>query len=157
MIGEQGRNTKRCLESFLEKKKLEPMEWQGARIPIYRRWVSVRRQIGSGEIYLVGDAAAQMKVSTVGGIVTGFRGALAVAQALLRESTRKELRALRRELATHWMIRRALICSILPPGNRWGKFIATKSTCLLWNLARRQPRLLLLGLRGLLMGKRIKN
>jgi len=169
VIGEQGRNTKRCLESFLEKKKLEPMEWQGARIPIYRRWVSVRRQIGSGEIYLVGDAAAQVKVSTLGGIVTGFRGALAVAQALLRKSTRKELRALRRELATHWMIRRALhhfqqrdysqLVDLLDSSAResLGEIHRDESTRLLWNLARRQPRLLLLGLRGLLMGGRIKS
>jgi len=68
VIGEHGRDTKRCFENFLEKKKLDPLEWQGARIPVYQGWVPVRRQIGKGEVYLVGDAAAQVKVSTVGGI-----------------------------------------------------------------------------------------
>ena len=34
VIGEQGRDTKRCFENFLERKKLEPLEWQGARIPV---------------------------------------------------------------------------------------------------------------------------
>jgi len=29
-------------ERFLEKKRLEPLEWQGARIPVYRKWVPVR-------------------------------------------------------------------------------------------------------------------
>jgi digeranylgeranylglycerophospholipid reductase len=169
VIGEHGRDTKRTLESFLEKKKLEPLEWQGARIPVYRKWVPVRRRIGNGEVYLVGDAAAQVKVSTVGGIVTGFRGALGVAQALLKKSASKELDALRRELGTHWMIRRALhhfqqkdysqLVDLLDASAResLGEIHRDESTRLLWNLARRQPRLLLLGLRGLLMGRKIQN
>jgi len=73
---------------------MEPLEWQGARIPVYRGWVPVRRQIGNGEVYLVGDAAAQVKVSTVGGIVTGFRGALGVSQALLQNGRSRELTGL---------------------------------------------------------------
>src|SRR5690349_1370316 len=55
VIGEHGRDTKRCFENFLEKKKLEPLEWQGARIPVYRGWVPVRRQIGNGDVFLVVD------------------------------------------------------------------------------------------------------
>lgn len=168
VIGEHGRDTKRCFESFLEKKKLEPLEWQGARIPVYRGWVPVRRQIGDGEVFLVGDAAAQVKVSTVGGIVTGFRGALGVAQALLKKGAGRELAALRRELGTHWMIRRALhhfhqkdysqLVDLLDVSAResLGEFHRDESIRLLWNLVRRQPRLLLLGLRGLLMGKKGK-
>jgi len=169
VIGEHGRDTKRFFENFLERKKLEPLEWQGARIPVYRRWVPVRRQIGNGEVFLVGDAAAQVKVSTVGGIVTGFRGALGVAQALLRRDADGELAALRRELGTHWMIRRALhhfqqkdysqLVDLLGVSAResLGEFHRDESTRLLWNLVRRQPRLLLLGLRGLLMGTRIRD
>jgi len=165
VIGEHGRDMKRCFEKFLEKKKLEPLGWQGARIPVYRKWVPVRRQIGNGEVFLVGDAAAQVKVSTVGGIVTGFRGALGVAQALLRKGARRELAALRRELGTHWMIRRALhhfqqkdysqLVDLLDVSAResLAEFHRDESTRLLWNLVRRQPRLLLLGLRGLLMGR----
>jgi digeranylgeranylglycerophospholipid reductase len=167
IIGENGRDTKRCFENFLEKKKLEPLEWQGARIPVYRRWVPVRRQMGNGEVFLVGDAAAQVKVSTVGGIVTGFRGALGVAKALLRKGPSSELSALRRELGTHWMIRRALhhfqqkdysqLVDLLDVSAResLGEIHRDESTRLLWNLVRRQPRLLLLGLRGLLMGRRV--
>lgn len=169
VIGEQGQNTKRYFENFLEKKKLQPLEWQGARIPVYRGWVPVRRQMGKGEVYLVGDAAAQVKVSTVGGIVTGFRGALGVARALLNQSAREEFSALRRELGTHWMIRRALhhfqqkdysqLVDLLDVSAResLGEIHRDESSRLLWDLVRRQPRLLLLGLRGLLMGKRIKN
>jgi flavin-dependent dehydrogenase len=168
VIGEQGRDTKQRFERFLEKKQLEPLEWQGARIPLYRGWVPVRRQIGNGEVYLVGDAAAQVKVSTIGGIVTGFRGALGVAQALLKNGPNQELGALRRELVTHWMIRRVLhrfnqndysqLVDLLDASTResLGEINRDESTRLLWNVVRRQPRLALLGLRGLLMGKRTK-
>ena len=168
VIGEHGQDTKRCFDRFLEKKNLEPLEWQGARIPVYRHWVPVRRQVGNGEVYLVGDAAAQVKVSTVGGIVTGFRGALGVVQALLKNGYSKELTALRRELGTHWMIRRALhrfqqkdysqLVDLLDSSTResLGEINRDESTRLLWKVLRQQPRLVLLGLRGLLMGKGIR-
>jgi flavin-dependent dehydrogenase len=165
VIGEQGRDIKRCFDRFLEKKGLEPLEWQGARIPVYRRWVSVQRTVGKSDVYLVGDAAAQVKVSTIGGIVTGFRGARGVADAILRKG-RSELRALRRELETHWLVRRTLhhfqqedYCRLVDMLNHstresLGEINRDESTRLLWNVVRRQPRLALLGLRGLLLGRR---
>jgi flavin-dependent dehydrogenase len=165
IIGEDGRDTKKCLSRFLEKKHLEPLEWQGARIPVYRGWVPVQRRVGNGDVYLVGDAAAQVKVSTVGGIVTGLRGALGVADSILQKGGRKELQALRRELATHWLIRRVLhhfqqkdysrLVDLLNVSTResLGEINRDESTRLLWNVVRRQPRLVLMGLRGLLMGK----
>lgn len=165
VIGEQGKDTKRCFDRFLEKKGFEPLEWQGARIPVYRRWVPVQRTVGDSDVYLVGDAAAQVKVSTVGGIVTGFRGAQGVADAILKKG-QKELRALRRELGTHWLIRRALhrfqqedycrLVDMLNDSTRvsLGEINRDESTRLLWNVVRRQPRLVLLGLRGLLLGRR---
>ncbi len=166
VIGEQGSETKRRFERFLEKKHLEPLVWQGARIPVYRKWVPVRKRMGNGDVYLVGDAAAQVKVSTVGGIVTGFRGALGVAQSILQRGPSAELRALRRELSTHWLIRRTLhhfqqkdysqLVDLLDATTRasLGQINRDESTRLLWNVIRRQPQLVLLGLRGLLMGKR---
>ena len=167
IIGEgSGQETKRRIERFLEKKKMEPMEWQGARIPVYRKWIPVERRVGNGKVFLVGDAAAQVKVSTVGGIVTGFRGAQGVADALLRGNGNGELRALRRELATHWLIRKTLhhfeqehysyLVDLLNSATResLGEIHRDHSTRLLWTVLRRQPRLILLGLRGLLMGVR---
>jgi flavin-dependent dehydrogenase len=165
VIGEHGRDTKKCFDRFLEKKGFEPLEWQGARIPVYRRWVNVQRKVGNSEVYLVGDAAAQVKVSTIGGIVTGFRGARGVADAILQNG-RSELRALRRELATHWLVRRTLhhfqqddycrLVDLLNDSTRksLGEINRDESTRLLWNVVRRQPRLALLGLRGLLLGRR---
>jgi flavin-dependent dehydrogenase len=125
----------------------------------------MQRTIGNGEVYLVGDAAAQVKVSTVGGIVTGFRGARGVADAILQNGKR-ELRALRRELGTHWLIRRALhyfqqedysrLVDMLNVSTResLGEINRDESTRLLWTVVRNQPKLVLLGLRGLLLGRR---
>jgi flavin-dependent dehydrogenase len=164
VIGEDGRDTARCLARFLEKKGIEPLEWQGARIPVYKRWVPVKKRLGKGDVYLAGDAAAQVKVSTVGGIVTGFRGAQAVAESILRRGRGSELLSLRRELSTHWLLRRAMhhfqqehysrLVDLLNAATRetLSEVTRDESTRLLWNVLRRQPQLVLLGLRGLLLG-----
>ena len=164
VIGEDGRDTARCLARFLEKKSMEPLEWQGARIPVYRRWVRFKRRVGNGNVYLVGDAAAQVKVSTVGGIVTGFRGAHAVAQSILHGGRGGEWFALRRELSTHWLLRRTMhhfrqkdysrLVDLLNAATRetLSEISRDESSRLLWTVLRRQPQLVLLGLRGLLLG-----
>ena len=164
VIGE-GRDTAKCLARFLEKRQIEPLEWQGARIPVYRRWVPVKRRVGKGRVYLVGDAAAQVKVTTVGGVVTGFRGALGVAQSILGNGSSRELMALRRELDTHWLIRRTMhhfqqkdysqLVDLLNLATRdtLSEITRDEATRLLWTVLRRQPRLALLGLRGLLLGR----
>jgi flavin-dependent dehydrogenase len=163
VIGESGPQTRRRLEQFLEKRKLDPIEFQGARIPVYRRWVPVKRRLGSGSVYLVGDAAAQVKVSTVGGIVTGFRGALGVVEAILNGGQSRELRRLRRELDFHLLLRRSLhhfqqpdyshLVDLLndPAKRSLGEYSRDEGWKLLWRVCWRQPRLVLLGLRGLLM------
>jgi flavin-dependent dehydrogenase len=164
IIGE-GRDTAKCLARFLEKRQIAPLEWQGARIPVYRRWVPVKRRVGKGRVYLVGDAAAQVKVTTVGGVVTGFRGALGVAQSILGNGPSRELMALRRELDTHWLIRRTMhhfqqkdysqLVDLLNLATRdtLSEITRDEATRLLWTVLRRQPRLALLGLRGLLLGR----
>jgi len=164
IIGE-GADTAKRLARFLEKKQMEPLEWQGAQIPVYRKWVPVKRRVGNGDVYLVGDAAAQVKVTTVGGIVTGFRGAIGVAQSILRDGASRELRTLRRELDTHWLIRRTMhhfqqedyshLVDLLniATRNTLSEINRDESARLLWTVLRRQPRLALLGLRGLLLGK----
>ena len=164
VIGEDGRDTARCLARFLEKKGMEPLEWQGARIPVYRRWVRFKRRVGNGNVYLVGDAAAQVKVSTVGGIVTGFRGAHAAAQSILHGGGGGEWFALRRELSTHWLLRRTMhhfrqkdysrLVDLLSAATRetLSEISRDESSRLLWTVLRRQPQLVLLGLRGLLQG-----
>lgn len=166
MIGEDGEETRRCLERFLEKRKLDPIEFQGARIPVYNRWIPVQRSLGQSSVYLVGDAAAQVKVSTVGGTVTGFRGAMGVVETILGGGESRELRALRRELDLHLLLRRSLhhfqqsdysrLVDLLndPAKRSLGEYSRDEAWKILWRVCLRQPRLLLLGLRGLLMRRR---
>jgi len=162
LIGEDGQQTRVRLERFLEKHSLVPTEFQAARIPLYTRWVPVHRRFAEGCVYLIGDAASQVKVTTVGGIVTGFRGALGVAEAISSGGTSRELRALRRELDLHLLIRKALhhftqmdysrLLHLLNTSRQQPLSVYTRDEAgkVLWHLCRSQPRLLLLGLRSLL-------
>lgn len=165
LIGETGAETRTLLENFLEKRKLDPIEFQGARIPLYSRWVPVRRKVGNGFVYLVGDAAGQVKVTTVGGIVTGFRGAIGVAEAILNGGASQELRTLRRELNLHLLLRRSLhrfeqadysqLVDLLndPAKQMLSRYTRDEAWKILWRIGLRQPRLILLALRGLLMSR----
>jgi flavin-dependent dehydrogenase len=162
LIGQHGQETRRCLEKFLEKRRFTPLSFQGARIPLYTGWVPVARRVGPGRVYLVGDAASQVKVTTVGGIVTGFRGALGVTQAILNGGYSRELRALRRELDLHLLMRKVLhqfkqadysrLVDLLNVSARrsLGAYTRDEAARVLWHICLNQPRLLLLGLRGLL-------
>jgi flavin-dependent dehydrogenase len=165
LIGITGPETRHHLEKFLEKRKLDPIGFQAARIPIYKRWVPVHQPVGKGSVYLVGDAAGQVKVTTVGGIVTGFRGALGVAQAILNGGSR-ELRTLRRELDLHLLLRRSLhdfrqadysrLVDLLndPAKRSLADYSRDEAWKILWRVCLSQPRLVLLGLRGLLSRSR---
>ena len=166
IIGESGSEVRKHLEAFLVKRRLEPLAFQGARIPVYKRWVPVEKKFGSARVFVVGDAAAQVKVSTVGGIVTGLRGAAGVAEAILNPGSERELRRLRRELDMHLLIRRALhdfqqddysslVDSLNPPAKRsLSQFSRDEALKVLWRVCLSQPRLILMGLRGLLTGRR---
>jgi flavin-dependent dehydrogenase len=164
LIGEDGPSTKAVLDRFLEKRKLTPISYQGARIPIYTGWTPFRRQMTGGDVYLVGDAASHVKVSTVGGIVTGFRGALGVVEAILNGGSSPRLRALRRELDTHLFVRKLIhgfkqeqyshLVDLL--SNRVRKDLEAHTRDepggILWRLCVHQPRFVLVGLRALLSG-----
>jgi digeranylgeranylglycerophospholipid reductase len=108
-IAEEGKSARSRLERFLGRIGLKAVDMQSARIPSYAHSTSPWRRIGGCQVYLIGDAAAQVKVTTVGGLVTGLRGARAAADAILHGSDyMKELRSLRRELSLHLVIRNVL-------------------------------------------------
>jgi digeranylgeranylglycerophospholipid reductase len=162
LIGEDGQETRRCLERFMEKRGFTALGYQGARIPVYERWTPVERRVGAGRVFLVGDAAGQVKVSTVGGIVTGFRGAIGVSESILNGGESRELRSLRRELDLHLLIRKTIhqfkqadysrLVDLMNDATRrsLSQYTRDEASRVLWNIALSQPRLLLLALRGLL-------
>jgi flavin-dependent dehydrogenase len=164
LIGEDGQETRHCLERFMEKRGFTPLGYQGARIPVYDRWTPVERRVGAGRVFLVGDAAGQVKVSTVGGIVTGFRGAIGVSESIVSGGESSELRSLRRELNLHLLIRKTIhqfkqadysrLVDLMNDSTRrsLSQYTRDEAGRVLWNIAMSQPRLLLLALRGLLSG-----
>lgn len=166
LIGEAGSETRKHLEAFLDKRRLKPFGYQGARIPVYNRWVPVEKEFNGARVFLVGDAAAQVKVSTVGGIVTGLRGALGVAEAILNRGSCRELRRLRRELDLHLLVRRALhdfqqkdysrlVDSLNFSVKRsLAQFSRDDALKVLWRICLSQPRIVLMALRGLLTSSR---
>jgi len=165
LIGEEGHEIGGCLERFLEKKGLEPIEFQNAQVTKYTRWIPNHRKIGESHVYLVGDAAGHVKVSTMGGIVTGLWGALGAAEAILNGGSSREFRVLRQELDRHRLIRKVLhnftqadyarLLDLLTPSVKrsLNLFRRDDSKKLLLHVFLRQPRLLLLSLRSLLIGK----
>ena len=165
LIGRDGMdeaNATERLERFVEKKNLVPLELQSACIPVYRKWTPTRRKIGKSYVYLTGDAAGHVKVSTVGGIVTGFRGAMGVAESILDGGRSTKLRHLKRELDWHSLIRKLLnefgqedysrLVDLLTASAKHtlGHITRDESRKLIWTLIIKQPRFLLLGLRSLL-------
>jgi len=76
-----------------------------APIPIY----NPQKQWQKGNVYLVGDAAGQVKATTGGGLIPGMKGAKILANCILNNKDyEKESRGLRRELNLHLKIRNFL-------------------------------------------------
>jgi len=108
-IADDGKGAWDKLARFIERLGLEYREIQGSRIPLYSNVVSDSTRFGESNVYFVGDAAAQVKVTTVGGLVTGLRGAkAAVSKILQNDRFSQESEELRRELVVHQQLRRVL-------------------------------------------------
>ena len=162
LIGAQNCDTTELIGRFLEKRGLRPKAFQAAPIPNYTRWRSNRRKIGGNDVYLVGDAAGHVKISTVGGVVTGLRGAVGTSEAIMNGGSSPELDALKSELDRHRLIRQILnrftqteysrLLDLLTPCTKrsLGLFTRDQSNRLLKSIIVEQPRLLLLVLTTLL-------
>jgi len=165
LIGEEQKKTRKALEKFLETRALEPLEFQTALIPRYDSWIPFRRTIEGSRVYLVGDAAGHVKVTTVGGLVTGFRGALGVVETITNGGSSRYSAVLRLELDLHRIIRRALnhfrekeyarLLGLLTPSVKRSLsfFHRDETGKLLLQVFYKNPSLLLLGLRSLLFSK----
>lgn len=109
LIADEDAQASLGLESFLKEKGLRPLEFQKAQVPLHPlSWVS-ERKVWQGSVFLVGDAASQVKVTTVGGVVAGLYGAKALTRVLLNGGDYdRELRGLNLELDLHLLIRSVL-------------------------------------------------
>jgi digeranylgeranylglycerophospholipid reductase len=109
LIDEDEAAAEAALEGFMAAHGLVPIELQQAEVPMYPPGSRPTAALGEGRALLVGDAAGQVKVTTVGGVVTGMRGGAAAARSILRgTSYGAEARGLRWELRAHAGLRRLL-------------------------------------------------
>ena len=108
-IADESSSAKKKLERFLTARGLTAAQIQAAWIPLSTPAHKPWRKISGCDIYLVGDAAGHVKVTTVGGLVPGLWGARAAADSILKKIPyRTALRPLNRELWLHDLIRRVL-------------------------------------------------
>jgi flavin-dependent dehydrogenase len=168
LIADSLEEAEQGLQRLLASEGLEVIEQQEQSwVPLYP--LSLRRPSATpdGHVFLVGDAAGQVKVTTVGGVVAGMRGALALARALCAGSTYAgELRPLRSELFWHAFVRHMLdgfsdadydlLLRLL--NHRavrvLGQYDRDRLAQAVWRVFLAQPGWFLLGLRALARGLR---
>jgi len=117
LVCEDPDKAKGNLEQFLDVYGFEALEFQAADVPLYHPRLPISIQLEGSEVFLIGDAGGQVKVTTVGGVVAGLRGARAVVGGLFlrpygkdrrKGMGREELKRLRRELSLHFLMRSVL-------------------------------------------------
>jgi flavin-dependent dehydrogenase len=166
LIADTPHQAERALERFLAAHGLEPLAqragYQAAWVPLHSLGTRAEISVDGGRVLLMGDAAGQVKVTTVGGMVTGMRGAAAAARALLRGTAYSaELRPLRQELNAHALVRHVLdgfrdedydrLLRSLNEGAAGvlARYHRDQLTQVLWRVVVTQPRWLSLGARAL--------
>jgi flavin-dependent dehydrogenase len=163
LVGDGRAETRTLLQRFLARHSLQPVAYQGALVALHHPQLRPWGRVGSAPVLLVGDAAGQVKNTTVGGTVTGLWGAAAAVRALLQGTPyARELRPLKRELDLHWFIRLLLdrldnpgydrlVHSVTPAVQQFlSRHNRDGMAGTFWKLPLHQPRLLALGLRLLL-------
>ena len=157
-----------ALAAFLTAQDLEPLERQeDAWVPLPPLAWRTTAPLADGRVLLVGDAAGQVKASTVGGVVSGMRGALAAVRSLVRGTPYpRELAPLCRELNLHTLVRLVLdgftdedYDHLLRALNRPALRLLSRHdrdglARTFWRLVLAQPRWLPLGARALLRALR---
>jgi flavin-dependent dehydrogenase len=151
------------LIKFLQEKQLEAIEFQSSIVPMHQFGNANGVVVPNRNVFVVGDAAAQVKVTTVGGVVPGLYGARALVQAILNgRNYRKELGGLKMELNLHLLVRHVLnrfsnkdydeLIGMLDGGLKeilqgWTRDELTQSFL---RMIRAEPRLITLGAKALL-------
>jgi flavin-dependent dehydrogenase len=109
LIAEQGGDIRFLLDQFLERHGFQAEVYQSGQAALHHPRLRNQLYLKGGQVFLVGDAAGQVKVTTVGGTVTGFRGAQAVLEQILKQGqARQTARSLKQELDLHVWIRKLL-------------------------------------------------
>lgn len=106
LIAEHTKQARNLLDGFMSEHAFTPIKYQGAMIPLHQPFRRIDWNLAGHRVLLVGDAAAHVKVTTVGGLVSGLWGARAAARALTAGTPySRELRSLHAELHAHDLMR----------------------------------------------------
>jgi digeranylgeranylglycerophospholipid reductase len=106
LVADTPGGARHVLDDFCSRHHFEPLEYEGAVIPLHQPTRRIDWRQRDSRVLLVGDAAGHVKVTTVGGLVSGVWGAQAAARSIIHGSNyRQELTALHRELYLHDLIR----------------------------------------------------
>lgn len=163
LIVDPGQPARALLDRFLAALQLEPLGYQGGVVAAYRPGLPFVVQRERYRLFCIGDAGGQVKVTTVGGTVTGLWGAAAAVAALQEDGTGLA-RRLEGELLAHWVVRRILhrftredyerLLWGLNRGARWvlGAIPRDRFAVGAWRLLLAQPKLLVWTLRAVLRG-----
>lgn len=106
LITDPDQDIQAVLGRFMEKHSFRSLGMQSGQAAMHHPQLEPWGKVGDMDVLLVGDAAGQVKVTTVGGTVTGLWGARAVAKVILDgQDYATALQPLKRELDLHWWIR----------------------------------------------------
>ncbi|MGQ9472428.1 MAG: hypothetical protein ACUVR0_12185 [Candidatus Aminicenantales bacterium] len=160
LIGKEKEAAHSALRRFLERMKFSAQAFEEGWVPCFEERFPFKEKINGGEVYLVGDAAAQVKMTTMGGIYSGLMGAIAAAHGILKNGRGRSLeqraRKLRLELLAHKWVRKILhgfnsedygrLLSLLnePARNLLARVSRDELTRLLFGLVLKCPRIALL-------------
>ena len=166
LIAQPGANIRVLLDRFLTENNFHPLSYQSGKAALYSPGDRIESQVGDLKVMLVGDAAGQVKVTTVGGTVTGLSGGQAAACAILEEVPyRKTRKGVTRELNLHFFIRQLLekmdqkdyvrLIELLSPSvlSFLSKYDRDTMRQYFWKLLLIQPRFIPLGLKLLFRRK----
>jgi geranylgeranyl reductase family protein len=99
------KNPRKVFDKFIKRFDCKIIEMQGGLIPKYNPQTILQ----TGNMYVVGDAAMQVKATTGGGLVPGLHAAECLARAISNNTDyRKELRPVTKELKTSLLLRNLL-------------------------------------------------
>lgn len=100
-------NPKDCFHKFLKSKNIRVItELQGGLIPIYNPKLKTKKD----NIYLIGDAACQVKATTGGGIIQGLKAAQTLANSIINKTNyeKKWKKEIGKDLLLHLKMRNVM-------------------------------------------------
>ncbi len=106
---DEGENVRKSFEKFVKNYNLEVLEPESGVTSHYEPSFIPEYKINGKKIYFVGDAAGQVKMTTVGGTYTGIWGGYCVFKAIEKNKNLKKFyKNLKRELDVHFYMRKVL-------------------------------------------------